>query len=460
MTSRQNVLHGYVTALKAALEPGQSLGFLSAPITSGRPLLDLAHSLGYTTIDEFMDTLEPSFADLEECGRNFEAYLTMTKHNLVEAVEHLAAVRHAHPDMLVITPTTLNNLNTETDYAWFWREIITEFTPVMFLCGEWNMSAGIRNEVRAALDAQCDFFVINDDLEINHFDNDVIKRALASSEAEFASAYADDKAPKPPKYITHNELCEKIEARLDSSYDLTYVDYSDQLNNEQLAKGVEEGVMAIYNDDSIMEWVCDQKYDSIGTIIKETFETVRDELTNDGYDLDEFDEGDFFGDLRDIISDRDTSTPEDDLINQTPDVLCRVALTNIDAENMAELSASEILTRLKLPVTDDNVKEMQEALNNSSAGYDGVYLEAQAVFMFEPSLLIAEDEDTKFVEVDSPRIWLTNPYQGDGWMTGPLSGTVRFDRTKLRVDAGHGWSAADVFGFTTLPDTSQVRFIK
>ena len=223
-------------------------------------------------------------------------------------------------------------------------------------------------------------------------------------------------------------------ARLDESYDLVYVDYRDQLTDEQVTFLVKGDTEALY--DSLDEWFSEAEY--LGA----------EAAMHDAFDDDELDCLGQTGvqTIRETIMERDTSDWLSALIRQTPDPLLRVCVIDEDdAFAFESVNAREVLDKVGLSHSDHNVAAVEQALAECSPEYS--VLLGYWVFSADLTALSKLEED-QVVRVANPHLYLGNPMAGSGFVTEPvLHGVVAIPRSELRTDDdAFGYSIASIYG--------------
>ncbi len=274
----------------------------------------------------------------------------------------------------------------------------------------------------------------------------------ANTNASFGYCYVTAWLDYPHKTV--KDLADAIIADLSPKYDLVYVDYRSEFSPEQVALIVRGDWEKLW--DTTVDWESDSRYDATKAIIKDVGEDVirrwqREDPDDDRLDdlLDDLESSDEIERVRDAIYERDEGRWTDQLASNTGDTLLRFwaidedsgwSFTEVTPEMVLDQPAFEFIER-----TEENVKAIQYALDNSSPEYS-VTLGMWVVGASVSDLLNLPSDG--FVEVADPHLWLCNPFTGGGFITEkPLTGWVTVERGDLRSDKdAFGWTADEVYG--------------
>lgn len=261
---------------------------------------------------------------------------------------------------------------------------------------------------------------------------DEILDALVDDEA---SNYGVDES-RPP-----DQIAELMIADLDKSYELVYVDYRDQLDDEQVEALVANDWETLWQ--STAEWESDSQWESVWQIV----EQLRKDLDVTDEEWDAFREDmSAFEEVRDEIHQRETGDWVRELAAHTGQVLLRIAspITEDDSLSYREVHPYELLWRLGLRATRVNLDQAAEIIDNTSTEYSvamGYWL--ASVDVVDVYDLTYEAEK---VRIKNPGFWLGNPFAGSGW-AGQFEGEIVVDRSELRCDkAAFGYSWQEVCG--------------
>lgn len=238
---------------------------------------------------------------------------------------------------------------------------------------------------------------------------------------------------------------------LDPSYNLTYIDYRDNLNDSlsTLQTCIQEG-----NRDALYEltddWFNDAEYDSVAQILTELQETVADQddwwdedwLNDDPYHYDNLHNGltcvfeDYSDWLRDAVFGRDSSTPLDDLLRNTSEVTLHYRTGYEVANNDGYNEQSEVWAFKKFLgiKKKDTTWDKQIQMVMAQASYGGQLI----IFFMDDAKRWIDPFDPKIdtIKFKNPHICIWDGWNGSGDDT-ILDGfelTLPFDRTNLYID--------------------------
>jgi hypothetical protein len=253
-------------------------------------------------------------------------------------------------------------------------------------------------------------------------------------------------------------LADAIIADLDERYDLIYINQGDQLTDKQTNAIVRGDTDALWED--LDEWESEARAYGVKYVIDEAVKDViraweREDSTDDE-DADyaeiaeEFEHSDAWERVREEIEERDSGKWVNDLVRATPSVLLRIPIDAIDedhAYSFEPVEPDEVLTRLSMPVTDENRAVIQYVLDNSSPEFSvlmGYWIVGADVKQIWD---LPRDEDAE-VEITDPYLYLGNPFTGSGFISEkPITGTTRVKREDLRTDKdAFGYSVNEVYG--------------
>ena len=200
---------------------------------------------------------------------------------------------------------------------------------------------------------------------------------------------------------------EVIKDNLQESYNLIYIDYRDNLDEQmdELQNSIING--NFYNfDDKINDWY----YDSINDSINEEIHELKKALKTKGYSLDNFE--DFEDVVYDIIYERDNSNPLPALINNTSKTPIFFSLNMYIDEDLDSVkrTLNKIKKILNIPfINKEYDKDILYLLNNRCyGGHLGIF----ALPDFEDLL---ENKPMKF-EGDI-QLAIVDYNNGSGWYT-------------------------------------------
>lgn len=237
------------------------------------------------------------------------------------------------------------------------------------------------------------------------------------------------------------DIHEEVVRGLDKSYDLIYVDYRDQLTDDQVGYVVADNYESLW--ESFEGWESEARWHGYRYVVDNILDEIErdhDEEYTERFDrvvrLDYEDEwGD---DLQDEIYERESGDWVRDLIRQTSDPLLRI---RIPLDDQRELDywpdapkPKRFLRSLGLDTTPENVSAARSILSQSNGGNVYVLATLPLLDLWETG------EDIEFTLHD-PHVLVSNPYQGDGWEE-QLRGTITVRRGDMRTDKdqyGYGW---------------------
>jgi len=244
---------------------------------------------------------------------------------------------------------------------------------------------------------------------------------------------------------TLENLADEIRGAMDETYNLVYVDYRDELSDEQAAMIVRGDMESVW--ESVQEWESDATWDSACDIA--------DELANDALrGLEDDDDGsvdalrdDWQGsqeryDIIDAIRERDSSDIIGELVKRSSRVLLRVEVVDEDhAWAFEPVEPTDFLARVGFEATPANLESACEVIANASPEFGvGMVYALAAVDLGD--IYALQDDDV--VTIVNPHLWLGNPFAGSGYEAG-FEGTVTVPRAELRTDKdafGYGWAEA------------------
>lgn len=231
-------------------------------------------------------------------------------------------------------------------------------------------------------------------------------------------------------------LAKRIIKGLDKTYDLIYVDYRDQLSDDQVAFIVSGDTDKLW--ESTWEWESDSSHEGTQYVIKEIFENLDDDERDalDHYDLTD----ELTDDLENAIRERESGDWIKQLIGHTPDVLIRVTLLDEDdCFSFEEVAVDAFLTKTGFADTPKNREAAAEVIANACPEFGVGMVSVLASVGVDD--IWAMPYDTKQVEITNPHLWLGNPFAGSGY-AAEFEGTVIVAREDLRTDKdafGYGW---------------------
>lgn len=257
------------------------------------------------------------------------------------------------------------------------------------------------------------------------------------------------------KIITRSvkALADAIIEDLDEKIDLIYVDYRDQLTDEQIAAIVRNDLEKLW--ESLEEWESENRWQGAKYVIEQGRDAViqrweREDDEDYSQIASDFDGSDEEERVREEINERESGEWMKALVRQSGDVLLRIPIDALDedrAYSYEPVEATDVLKRLGFEATDDNVKTMSYALANASPEFStlmGYWIVGADV----EDLYKLEVDENGFVAIENPHLYLGNPFMGDGFITEEaLTGTAYVRRSDLQTDkSAFGYSVNSIYG--------------
>ncbi|QNL30609.1 hypothetical protein SEA_SPEEDDEMON_1590 [Gordonia phage SpeedDemon] len=252
----------------------------------------------------------------------------------------------------------------------------------------------------------------------------------------------------------HNAVRHEVERILSQvqsgghKFHLVYIDYRDELNNDQIAEYMDEGYV-----DSIHEsdWYLDARYDAAMSEMDDLFR-VNDVMVDEdeyltGAELRDID-NDLFDELRFAVEEYDESDIEKQLISNTPDQLFRIRLADdartrdvIDAQDDADPTAwldvaSEVLEDAGIPVTSSNMVSLRDIC--AEQYHYGGALVALVYLDIATARALEEHGGT----ISQPEVWVHDAWNGAAY--GDTFDTeIEIPAGRVRLDANAGGYSID-----------------
>jgi hypothetical protein len=241
--------------------------------------------------------------------------------------------------------------------------------------------------------------------------------------------------------IDTTAVAARVRAALAETYDLAYVSQGDRITDEQLAYIFEHG----HEPESFYDWLDESRHhyaiEALEELIPDRLEREALRRTDD------------WDDLIDEIKERDNSNVFRDLLRETPRVLMRYALGDVDEDldldqdswNWSEEQVTSAARKIGEIVGLDfvHLPELRELVVNATYGgklyviwYGDVDDVVQASF---------DDSVQRTISWTEPYLLVLDRFNGSGHDVKIGHGetiTVRWDRTRLVVDDhdfGYGW---------------------
>ncbi len=248
---------------------------------------------------------------------------------------------------------------------------------------------------------------------------------------------------------------------LQREYELVFVDHCDQLTDEQLDALVEGDLETLL--DQLSEFEMNSRDRALDYIVRDAVGSVirRWELEG-GADCtwfgDAFLDSPFEDELRNEITERDKGDWVRDLIRHTSNPLLRiVAIDEDNAYSHEEIGPIELLVRIGIEPSDENVKTIRDVIANASPEFSvrmGFWIAA-----LDLEKLYDLPDGTKHIDLINPYFYFGNPFYGNGFVSNePLIGTVRVHLSHLRTDSNQfGYSIDQIYGGVN-PSSFDVEF--
>nr|WP_296763906.1 hypothetical protein [Rhodococcus sp. (in: high G+C Gram-positive bacteria)] len=214
--------------------------------------------------------------------------------------------------------------------------------------------------------------------------------------------------------------------------DLVYVEYNDQLQEEQLDELLQGG--NIYEVGSFDEWESEARWSGVQYEMEHLMgsEYARDELWSAFPD--------FFDELRWAIEDKDRSDPAGELLSHMGSVLFQstleVEVGNPDSDdfNNTDEYRVDILSDLGLEPTPKNVAAIRELQAEQGWGYLSVLFYAPATDAVEAQV--------KGATIEGPQLALIDPYNGSGY-EATFEGTITIKPGSIVRDESRGYGSME-----------------
>lgn len=233
-------------------------------------------------------------------------------------------------------------------------------------------------------------------------------------------------------------LTAKIDEMIEDEYDLIYLDYRDELSEEQaraLASNDWDKFWAITWD-----WECEARWSGANY----EMEDLICKLESDNPDLleaidehrDELEEY-----VRDEIMERDSGSWLDELIDKAGPVDCMLPLINEDeAEWGEERNPLDILKALGVDETPENIALAEKVF------YDAPTDLGMAWVVFPVELRDLMKSDSEPITVDEFVVCYGNPFAGGYWSVVFKGHKINTYRSEIMFDGDWGYSLQEVYG--------------
>lgn len=232
----------------------------------------------------------------------------------------------------------------------------------------------------------------------------------------------------------YQQLADEHERWPDYRKELVYIDYRDQLDDEQVSALACQDWEKL--DASLDEWLDETRWMGAREAIAELLK----DADLDEEEVERFRDSDWYDELRFVIEERDTSEPLKELASHSSPVLMRVTVIDEDDSlSFQEVHARDVLERIGLPCSDTNIETMYGIIDNASPEFTvcmGFWL-----FEVHPRDIYDWKPETTKLRVTNPGFWLGSPFSGSGY-ADQLEGSIYIERADLRTDKqawGYGW---------------------
>lgn len=274
-----------------------------------------------------------------------------------------------------------------------------------------------------------------------------VRRCTTCGAAE--TYWSDEEYPYNPCYeaTLFREVMAEVDRR---TFTLVYVGYDDRLSEDQVAALVrgddfDDPAWGTYDDwTSEVQW--QSAIEARQALVREAQQTLyrrhqrEDEEWLETSLTDEHEE-----EVDEAIRERDDSDPLSGLIDNTHSVALRVPLGEVPRDDDGEVDVGALIGGvLHQPGMVEALRPTVEGILAES--YD-LYLEAflVAYVRLDRSWLFAAPETP--VTFETPHLWLSNPYAGNGWCDELPGVSLTVLREQLRTDEdAPGYSWEDVAG--------------
>lgn len=234
------------------------------------------------------------------------------------------------------------------------------------------------------------------------------------------------------------ELTAKIDELLKDSYDLIYLDYRDELSEEQARALAADDWDEFWN--LTWNWESEARYDGATYEVEQLMRELEADNPNllDAIDehrdkLEEY--------ARDIIMGRDSGSWLDQLINNTDPLDCMLPLIGEDEASWGEeRNPLDILKALGVAETPENV-ELAEELVNEAATDLGM---AWTVFPMKLRDLMKTDNEP--VAINESIVCYGNPFTGGYWSVVFKGHKINTHRSEIMFDGSWGYPFHETCG--------------
>lgn len=253
---------------------------------------------------------------------------------------------------------------------------------------------------------------------------------------------------------TYEELADWAMDQVQDIYELYYVDYRDELSQEQIQALIDGDTDRAYELawEYTQEYRSDQAWDEALDILDELQKIVSDDVWEEHED-------EIMDDLRvrlyEAIVENDQGVSLLDLCRNTAPIQVMVPIIDEDeAEWNTERTPDQLLGALKLPCNEVNRTEARFLINEAPTDLGMAY----AQFEVRPEALIYPDFNR--LTVKNPKIVYGNPFTGGVWDSHSLDIfkdlVMDVHVYELLPDNAWGYSVEEIYGENFYPSTMEV----
>lgn len=227
---------------------------------------------------------------------------------------------------------------------------------------------------------------------------------------------------------------------------LTYIDYQDHLDDEQVELLVEGG--NIFEDSDLGDFIAEQSTAEAYNYAEEALDVLRGRFEDDEESLEWIDDNelDLEEYLRDEALDRDNSDPVADLARNTPDVTLMVpVIGEDDTEWGSNRKASQLVAALGSR-EESHYRTARELMAEAPTDLGMAYI----AFKASVSDFVGGNPGGT-VEVTDPVVIYGNPFTGGVWDAQFKGLTYRIDASEIMLDGSWGPTLDDVYGGYIFP---------
>lgn len=253
---------------------------------------------------------------------------------------------------------------------------------------------------------------------------------------------------------TYEELADWAMDQVQDSYELYYVDYHDELSQDQITALIDGDTDRAYELawEYSHEYINDMAWDEAMNILDRLKDMVDPKVWEEHEDeiMDTLKV-----DLVIAIEQNDQGVSLGDLCRQTAPIQVMVPVIDEDeAEWSTERTPDQLLGALGLPCDEAHRTEARFLINEAPTDMGMAYIQ----FEVRPEALIAPDFDRLIVK--NPKVVYGNPFTGGVWDSHSLDIfkdlTVHVNRYTLLPDNAWGYSVEEIYGRNYYPSSMVV----